>query len=160
MKFNIIEQPLVRRKTFDVKRLPTHSLASINLFEPSLVSESLTRQLCDSNQERINCICSDIDLIIRLTQGKKLDPTLAEELLSRIDSSSVSDEVSEILDQMSDEEIIEGVRSKYIQTPAQLEEYVRSLDSRLESLSSQELSEAIENSDVVDSSPASPADNE
>ncbi len=147
MKFNIDKEKLVSRPVFDVNLIPAHAINSFQLFKRSLVSDALTREVVDVNQVSIQCISSDIDLLIRMSQGAKLDSALAEELLSRM-SANVSDEISDILDQMSDDELLEGVRSKYIQTPAQLEEYIRSLDSRLESLSSQEIEDVVENVDV------------
>lgn len=85
-------------------------------------------------------------MLIRLSSGEKLDSAIAEELLSRM-SSSVDSELADYIDTLDDDEILEGVKSKYIQTPAQLEEYIRSLDSRLESMSSQELGDFIEDSE-------------
>lgn len=151
MKFNFEKEKLVSRPVFDVNRVPTHVINSFVTFSPDLVSDSLTSEIVDVHQVHIQTVFSDVGLLFRLYAGAKLDPALAEELLSRMDSS-VPDEVSEIIDQMPDEDILEGIRSKYIQTPAQLEEYIRSLDSRLESLSSQELSDAVESGELSDNS--------
>lgn len=149
MKFNFEKEKLVSRPVFDVSRVPTHEINSFVLFSPSLVSESLTAEVVDVHQTHIQTIFSDVGILFRMFSGAKLDPALAEELLSRM-GSSVSDEVSDLIDKMSDDEILEGVRSKYIQTPAQLEEYIRSLDSRLDELSSQEFAEVIDSSDTLD----------
>lgn len=167
MKFNFEKEKLVSRPVFDVKLVPAHEINSFVMYSPSLVSDSLTAEVVDVHQNHIQTIYSDVGLLFRLYSGAKLDPALAEELLSRMDAS-VSDDVSAIIDSMADDEILEGVRSKYIQTPAQLEEYIRSLDSRLDEMSSQELSEAVESDvlpdaveKVVDNpSPASVSSNE
>ncbi len=164
MKFNFKKEKLVARPVFDVKLVPAHEINSFVMFSPSLVSDSLTAEVVDVQQTHIQTIFSDVGILFRMYSGAKLDPALAEELLSRMDAS-VSDEFSDIIDSMSDDEILDGIRSKYIQTPAQLEEYIRSLDSCLDELSSQDLSDAIDSSDTLDNvvdnpSPASGSSDE
>lgn len=134
---------------FDIKKHSDRTLRSLVYFNPSLVSECLTTKLVDANQNEIQCISSDIALLLRMQNGHKIDSALAEELLNRL-SSGINDSLKEVFDNASDEELLDSVRSKYIQTPAQLEDYLRGLDSRLENLSSQELQAVVESSGIVD----------
>lgn len=154
MKFNIEYLP-VTCPAQSFSNMSDWTLKSFVLFSPSLVSEHLTRTIVDSNQESIRCISSDIDLLFRLQNGEKLDTAIAEELLSRM-SSSVDSSLKDVFDSASDEDILDSIRSKYIQTPSQLEAYLRSLDSRLNDLSSQELQSAVESSDIQVSSDSKP----
>lgn len=151
MKFNTVQYP-VTCPSLDFSRESESTLRGFVMYSPSLVSEQLSRTLVDSSQQEIQCISSDIDLLIRMQNGQKIDKAIAEELLNRM-SSGIEDSLKEVFDNASDEEILNSVRSKYIQTPAQLESYLKSLDSRLEEMSSQELQEAVENSEVRSDKP-------
>lgn len=146
MKFNIVREPVVCPQV-SFENESDWTLRGFVMFSPSLVSEQLTRTLVDSAQQEIQCISSDIDLLIRMQNGQKIDKAIAEELLNRM-SSGIEDSLKEVFDNASDEDILDSVRSKYIQTPAQLEQYLKSLDSHLSSMSSQELQETIESSEV------------
>lgn len=158
MKFDIIEHP-VACPSFDFSDFSDNSLKGFVLFSPSLVSEHLTRTIIDSEQSEIQCISSDIDLLVRLQNGQKIDKSIAEELLNRL-SSGIDDSLKDVFDNASDEEILDSVRSKYIQTPAQLEAYLKSIDSRLEDLSSQEIQETIESSEVQSEKPIAESSSE
>lgn len=153
MKFNFAHYP-VTCPSVDFSNESEWTLRGFVMFSPSLVSELLTRTLVDSSQQEIQCISSDINLLIRLQNGQKVDKAIAEELLNRM-SSGLEDSLKEVFDNASDEDILDSVRSKYIQTPAQLEDYLKSLDSRLEDLSSQEIQDTIEASEV---NPVQPSD--
>lgn len=159
MKFNFKKEPVVC-PVLDFSVESSWSLSSYIMFSPSLVSEHLSRTIVDSNQQSIRTISSDIDLLIRLQNGQKIDKAIAEELLNRL-SSGIDDSLKDVFDNASDEEILDSVRSKYIQTPAQLESYLRGLDSRLDDMSSQELQETVESSEVQSVNPvaeSSPSD--
>lgn len=151
MKFNVVQFPVTCPST-DFSNESDWTLKGFVVFSPSLVSEHLTRTLVDSDQQEIQSISSDIDLLLRMQNGQKLDKAIAEELLNRM-SSGIEDSLKAVFDDASDEEILESVRSKYIQTPAQLEQYLKSLDSRLEDLSSQELQDAVDSSGVSSDKP-------
>lgn len=146
MKFNIEYLPATC-PAFSFSDMSDWTLKGFVMFSPSLVSDCLTRELVDSNQNVVRCISSDIDLLFRLQNGERIDSAIAEELLSRM-SSSIDSSLKDVFDNASDDEILDSVCSKYIQTPAQLEDYLRSLDSRLENLSSQELQSVVESSDI------------
>lgn len=145
MKFNFIQEP-VACPDIDFSVMSDNTLKGIVMFSPSLVSEQLTRSIIDVNQQKIQTISSDVDLLLRLQNGQKIDKAIAEELLNRL-GSGIDDSLKEVFDNASDEEILDSVRSKYIQTPAQLEDYLKSLDSRLADLSSQEIQEVVESSE-------------
>lgn len=151
MKFNVVQFPVTCPST-DFSNESDWTLKGFVVFSPSLVSEHLTRTLVDSDQQEIQSISSDIDLLLRMQNGQKLDKAIAEELLNRM-SSGIEDSLKAVFDDASDEEILESVRSKYIQTPAQLEQYLKSLDSRLEDLSSQEIQDAVDSSGVSSDKP-------
>lgn len=152
MRFNVIKSEPVTCPSVDFKTLSEWSLKSFVMYSPSLVSEQLSRTVVDVNQDEIQTISSDIDLLIRLQNGQKIDKAVAEELLNRM-SSGIEDSLKEVFDNASDEDILDSVRSKYIQTPAQLESYLRGLDSRLSEMSSQEIQETIETADIQDTKP-------
>lgn len=159
MKFNFKQYP-VDCPSADFSVMSENTLKGFVMFSPSLVSEQLTRVLVDSSQNKVQTISSDINLLIRLQNGQKIDKAIAEELLNRM-SSGIEDSLKEVFDNASDEEILDSVRSKYIQTPAQLESYLRGLDSRLADMSSQEIQKAIESSGVQESKPiAEPSSSE
>lgn len=151
MKFNIKNFP-VTCPIIDLASLPDNSLKSFVMFSPSLVSEYLNRTIVDSSQNEIRSISSDIDLLIRMRNGQKIDTAVAEQLLDRM-SSGLDDSLKAIFDNASDEDILDSVRSKYIQTPAQLEAYLKSLDSRLVDMSSQDIQDTIDTSDVQSGQP-------
>lgn len=146
MRFNVKQFP-VDCPSIDFSSMSDNTLKGFVMFSPSLVSEQLVRTLVDSNQQEIRTVSSDIDLLLRLQNGQKIDKAIAEELLNRM-SSGIEDSLKEIFDNASDEELLDSVRSKYVQTPAQLESYLRGLDSRLADMSSQDIQEAVESSDV------------
>lgn len=146
MKFNFEITPQFS-PTLDYKKESPRTLASFILFSPSLVSECLTREIVDVKQKSIRCISSDIDLLLRIQSGQRIDSAIAEELFSRM-SSNIDDSLKQILDNASDDEILDSIRSRYIQTPSQLEAYLRSLDSRLSEMSSQDIQEVVEGSDL------------
>lgn len=146
MKFNFKREP-VSCPVIDFSTMSDNSLKGFVIFSPSLVSEQLTRTLIDVKQNEIQTISSDIDLLIRMKNGQKIDTAIAEELLNRM-SSGLDESLKDVLDKASDEDILDSVRSKYIQTPAQLESYLKSLDSRLADMSSQQVQETIESSEI------------
>lgn len=158
MRFNINIFP-VTCPIVDLSSLPDNTLKGFVMYSPSLVSEHLVRTVVDSSQNEIQSISSDIDLLIRLQNGQKIDKAIAEELLDRM-SSGLDDSLKDIFDKASDDEILDSVRSKYIQTPAQLESYLKSLDSRLESLSSQDISDMVDSSDVDNQKPIAESSSE
>lgn len=103
-------------------------LKTLTLFQPSLISENLTKTLVDGNGEEIQAISSDIEILLAMQRGAKVDEALASEILSRM--SKQSDSIQDLFDQASDEDLLSSIKSRYIQTPAELEQYIDYLESQ------------------------------
>lgn len=103
-------------------------LKTLTLFQPSLVSEHLTKVIVDGHGDEIQAISSDIEILIAMQRGSKVDEALASEILSRM--SKQTDSLQELFDQASDDDLFSSIKSRYIQTPAELEQYIDYLDSQ------------------------------
>lgn len=106
----------------------TDFLKTLVLFQPSLISENLTKTIVDGNGDKIQAISSDIEILLALQRGAKIDEALASEILSRM--SKQTDSIQELFDQASDDDLLSSIKSRYIQTPAELEQYIDYLNSQ------------------------------
>lgn len=103
-------------------------LKTLTLFQPSLISENLTKTLVDGDGCEIQSISSDIEILLAMQRGTKVDEALASEILARM--SKQTDTIQELFDQASDEDLLSSIKSRYIQTPAELEQYIDYLESQ------------------------------
>lgn len=126
MKFIERIQPVCPSRDFSEDSLET--LKTLVLFQPSLISENLTKTIVDSNGTEIQSISSDIEILLAMQRGAKVDEALASEVLARM--SKQTDSVQELFDQASDEDLLSSIKSRYIQTPAELEQYIDYLESQ------------------------------
>lgn len=103
-------------------------LKTLVLFQPSLVSENLTKTIVDGNGDEIQAISSDVEILLAMQRGCKVDEALASEILARM--SKQTDSMQELFDQASDDDLLSSIKSRYIQTPAELEQYIDCLESQ------------------------------
>lgn len=126
MKFTDRIEPVCPSRDFENDTV--EFLKTLTLFQPSLVSENLTKTLVDCYGVEIQAISSDIEILLAMQRGAKVDEALASEILSRM--SKQTDSIQELFDQASDEELLTSIKSRYIQTPAELEQYIDYLESQ------------------------------
>lgn len=126
MKFVERIEPVCPSRDFAEDSVET--LKTLVLFQPSLISENLTKTLVDGNGVEIQAISSDIEILLAMQRGTKVDEALASEILARM--SKQTDSLQELFDQASDEDLLSSIKSRYIQTPAELEQYIDYLESQ------------------------------
>ena len=106
----------------------TDFLKTLVLFQPSLISQNLTKTIVDGDGNSIQAISSDIEILLAMQRGSKVDEALASEILSRM--SKQTDTFQDLFDRASDEDLLSSIKSRYIQTPAELEQYIDYLESQ------------------------------
>lgn len=126
MKFVKIIVPVCPSRNFEDSTVDF--LKTLVLFQPSLISENLTKTIVDGNGDEIQVISSDIEILLAMQRGAKVDEALASEILSRM--SKQTDSIQELFDQASDDDLLSSIKSRYIQTPAELEQYIDYLESQ------------------------------
>lgn len=126
MKFVERIEPVCPSRNFENSTVEV--LKTLVLFQPSLISENLTKTLVDGNGDDIQAISSDIEILLAMQRGAKVDEALASEILSRM--SKQTDSIQELFDQVSDDDLLSSIKSRYIQTPAELEQYIDYLESQ------------------------------
>lgn len=126
MKFVKIIEPVCPSREFE--NSTTDFLKTLVLFQPSLISENLTKTITDGDGNNIQAISSDIEILLAMQKGAKVDEALASEILSRM--SKQTDTIQELFDRASDDDLLSSIKSRYIQTPAELEQYIDYLESQ------------------------------
>lgn len=135
----------------------TVNLSSVVLFQPSVVTPLLIDEEIEPSGEKIIHFGNDATLLLNQHRLSSLGSDTIRNYLDSLAPSSSA--LSQIRSKVSDDDLINYVKSRYIQSPAELSAWIGSLDETAQQIVSeiQNKSIANETSETINTAPEAPA---
>lgn len=133
------------------------NLSSVVLFQPSVVTPLLIDEEIDITGEKIYHFGNDASLLLN---QQRLSALGVDTIKSYLDSLSPSSSaLSQIRSKVSDDDLITYVKSRYIQSPAELSAWIASLDASGQQIVSEIQNKTIDNekSETINCAPEDPS---
>lgn len=141
----------------NIKFHETVNLSSVVLFQPSIVTPLLIDEEIDPSGEKIIHFGNDATLLLNQHRLSSLGSDTIRNYLDSL--SPTSSALSQIRSKVSDDDLISYVKSRYIQSPAELSAWIGSLDETAQQIVSEIQNKTIDNekSETTNSAPDAPS---